>query len=371
VGKAKISLHKSISLPALCFIATGLLSVFNAKDPILSAFELALIIELFLVFFYLANHLRNIDDFRFVIHVLLVGFLILALSVIAMYFFGSYSFMGLGSETLVTQGDNIVRSSGLIIHPNSAGAYLSFLSIIAFAILLMDKSAHLRKPLAFIALVLGLVALILTFSRSGWVSFAIAGLVFSLLALRRRWLKWEYVVLSIVILSLLLFLYREQILLRLFGDDGGAAAARMPLNLIALNMIKTHPWIGVGINNFVTVAPDYLTLETYKEWIGPAHNKYLLVWSETGTIGIISFMLFYLAITRENWNCYKSNTQMFSILGAAVLSGLCGFAVHMMASPFRSRSELLLLWIIAAISTSMSCLIKNSSQSQSTQKDPA
>jgi len=360
-GRAKISLNKRISLPALCFIAAGLLSFLNAKDPVLSAFELAFNIELFLVFFYLANHLRVPDDFRFITNVLLIGLLIVALSVMAMHFLGSYSFMGLGSEIWMTGGEGIVRSGGLIIHPNSAGAYLMFLLMIASAVLLTDRTAHLWKPLALISLPLGLLALIFTFSRAAWVSFAVAGLVFTLIALRRKWLQWQYFILSIVVLSLLLFFFRESVLLRLLGDDGGAAAARMPLNIIALNMIKSHPWIGVGINNFMAVVQDYLTHETQRAWLASAHNKYLLVWSETGTIGIIMFIWFFLAITREIWQCYKSDHILFSKLGAALLAGLCGFAVHMMASPFRSRSELLLLWLIAAISISMSQLSRHPS----------
>jgi len=236
-----------------------------------------------------------------------------------------------------------------------------FLLMIASAVLLTDRTAHLWKPLALISLPLGLLALIFTFSRAAWVSFAVAGLVFTLIALRRKWLQWQYFILSIVVLSLLLFFFRESVLPRLLGDDGGAAAARMPLNIIALNMIKSHPWIGVGINNFMAVVQDYLTHETQRAWLASAHNKYLLVWSETGTIGIIMFIWFFLAITREIWQCYKSDHILFSKLGAALLAGLCGFAVHMMASPFRSRSELLLLWLIAAISISMSQLSRHPS----------
>ena len=356
-GKAKISLHKSISLPALCFIAAGLISVFNAKDPVLSTFELALNIELFLVFFYLANHLRVPDDFRFITNVLLVGLLLVALSVIAMSFIGSYSFMGLGSGTRVTGSEGIVRSGGLIIHPNPAADVLMSLSMLALAALITRGTTSFGRCLALVALPLGVLALIFTFSRGGWFSFAVAGLVFTLLALHRRWLRWKHVFWLIVVLSLLFFLFREPILLRLFGDDAGAAAARMPLNVIALNMIKSHPWIGVGINNYMAVVQDYLTPETYRAWLSSAHNKYLLIWSETGTFGLLAFILFYLAIGRETWQCYKSDHPVFSPLGAAILASLCGYATHMMGDRFENRSILLLLWLIAAIAVSMRNLL--------------
>jgi len=368
-GKDKIRLNISISLPALCFLAVGLLSVFNATDRVLSAFELAFNIELFLVFFYLANYIRDPEDIRFITHVLLIGFLMVALSVIAMHFLGSYSFMGLGSELRVTGREGIVRSGGLIVHPNSTGAYLMFLSMIASAVLLTNRTAHLWKLLALIGLPLGLLALIFTFSRAGWVSFAVAGLVFTLLALRRKWLQWQHLILSIVILSVLLFLFHEPVLRRLLGDDGGAGANRVTLNIIALDMIKSHPWIGIGINNFMAVVQDYLTPESFRAWLGPVHNKYLLVWSETGSIGIIMFIWFYLAIARGIWKGFKTDHPLFSRLGAALLAGLCGFAVHMLASPFRSRSELLLLWLTAAISISMNRLSRLPVQHKSIRKD--
>jgi len=352
-GRAKIDPCVSVSLPALCFIATGLLSVHNSKAPILSALELALNAELFLMYFYLANHLQDLDDFRFISRVLLAGLLIVALSILAMYFLEGFRFMGLGGETLEMGSERFVRSGGLLKHPNVAATYLVPISMMALAILVSVSEANFGRLLALVSLPLGVVALILTFSRGGWVSFAVAGLVFTLLALRRKLLRWQHVVPLIAVLGLLVFLFHEPILHRLLVDDYGSALSRIPLSIIALNMIKAHPWIGVGINNFMVVVKQYLTPGTYGAWLAPVHNKYLLVWSETGTIGILSFILFYLAIGKEAWQCYKSDHPVFSPLGAALLAGLCGYATHMMLDRFGSRSALQLLWLIAAIAYSM------------------
>ncbi len=186
--------------------------------------------------------------------------------------------------------------------------------------------------------------------------FVVAGLVFTLLALRRKWLRWQYVVLLLTVLGILVVLFHGPILHRLMEDDQGAAYSRIPLNILAINMITAHPVVGIGINNFMVVANHYLTPEIYGLWLAPVHNKYLLVWSETGTIGILSFILFYLAVSKEAWQCYKSGSPIFSPLGAALVAGLCGYASHMMVDRFGSRTVLQLLWVIAAIAFSMNRL---------------
>jgi putative inorganic carbon (HCO3(-)) transporter len=351
-GKARFDLCRSVSLPALGFIAAGLLSVQIAKDPILSVFELALNTEFFLVFLYLANHLQDFDDFRFISHILLVGFLIVALGVVAAYFLGGFHFMGLGGEAAVYRSQRSVRAGGFV-SPNVAAMYLAPVSIMALATVLMVSKRGFTRLMALVTLPLGMLALVLTFSRGGWISFAMGGLVFTLLALHRKWLRWQHVILLIAASSLLLFFLREPILRRIFGDDGGNAASRIPLMIIALNMIKAHPWLGVGINNFVIVAPDYLTPETFGAWLAPVHNKYLLVLSETGIVGLLAFILLCLAIGREAWQCYKSDHSVFSALGAALVAGLCGFATHMMVDRFGTRSALQLLWIMAAFASSL------------------
>ena len=109
----------------------------------------------------------------------------------------------------------------------------------------------------------------------------------------------------------------------------------------------------MGINNFVAVAQDYLTPETVGAWLAPAHNKYLLVWSETGVVGLLGFIWLLLAISRQAWWCYRQGVSEFSALGAALLASLCGYAVHMMGDKFTGRSTVQLLWWIGAIAMSV------------------
>ncbi len=349
VGRAKIDMCKSISLPALFFIATGILSVHNAKEPILSVLELVLITELFLMYFYLANHLQSLDDFRFISRILLIGLLIVGISVLVVYFFGGFRFMGFGGETFVMEPERFFRSGGLLGHPNTAATYLVPILMIALAVFLTAVDGAFGKLLAMVTFPLGVVALILTFSRGGWVNFAVAGLVFTFLALRRKWIRLQYVVLLIVITGSLTLMFRDSIFHRLISSDYGSALSRVPLNIIAINMIKSNLWSGVGINNFMVVVKNYLTPETYGAWLAPVHNKYLLVWSETGAIGIFAFIVFYLSIAKESWHCYKSNHPIFSIVGAALLASLSGYAAHMIVDRFGDRSTLQLLWLMAAM----------------------
>jgi len=348
-ANARINLFRSISLPALGFITAGLISVYNAKDPVLSWFELALYCEFFLVFLYLANHIQKPDDIVFVTWVLLAGFLIVSLSVIAMQFIGDVRFMGLGSDTFEMAAVGLVRSGGFLKHPNGAATYLMSLSMVALAILLTNSTTGLGRLIILVALALGFVALILTFSRGGWLSLAVAGTFFALLASHRRWLRWQHLILLVVVLGLFIFLFHEPIWFRIFGDDQGSASSRMPLNIIALNMIRSHPWNGVGINNFMVVVQDYHTPATFGAWLSPVHNKYLLVWSETGTLGILFLIWFYLAICKTALMAWKRGDPTISLLALGFLAAIVGRTAHMSVARFDSRAQGLLLWTFAGI----------------------
>jgi len=54
-----------ISIPAVCLILIAILSLIQAQDKQLAFFKVMLLVELFLIYFYVANHIRTNEEFQF------------------------------------------------------------------------------------------------------------------------------------------------------------------------------------------------------------------------------------------------------------------------------------------------------------------
>ena len=145
----------------------------------------------------------------------------------------------------------------------------------------------------------------------------------------------------------------EAIVTRLFSDDNGAAYARIPLMQIAARMISDHPILGVGSNNAVLAMPRYITPEFSKEWLYTFHNKYLLVWAETGIGGIMTFLVLLGSSLRRGWQGWQLADRSLAALALALAASLIGQMMHMGVDIFNSRPQVQMLWLLAGIVTAI------------------
>ncbi len=78
---------------------------------------------------------------------------------------------------------------------------------------------------------------------------------------------------------------------------------RIELIQASLKMIKSNFWFGVGLNNFI---PNLVKVSNtfVNAWeLQPVHNIFLLIFSETGIIGLIVFgLLFFAGLTVNNYH---------------------------------------------------------------------
>ena len=94
---------------------------------------------------------------------------------------------------------------------------------------------------------------------------------------------------------------------------------RLTYNRVALNLISTQPF-GVGVANQVLYSVrsgvfDYFGLTHVWEW-EPIHNLYLLIGSEIGLMGLLSFICFLAIVT---WHALKHSAQLDEILAISLL----------------------------------------------------
>ncbi len=315
-------------VPLALFVGLSALSAVFASDRALAVYGLLVLVQSFVLFVYLSAALRRAEDVRWAVDLLLVGILIEAV-LMALQRLGLRVPGLLASDVLqgAVEDEVVSRLSGTLGSPNSAASYLSVVLVIALAVVLSRPAAR-RMSLAAAALVTGGVGLALTVSRGGTLAFAVGAVALLGLAGRRRILRAAPLLVAAVAAALLAAAFGDEMLSR-FVDDAGAAESRVPLMAIALRMIASAPLLGVGINNFVTALPDFVTPEFSQEWLYVVHNYYLQIASEAGLLTLVAFAAFLIVVIRNGWAASKTLPDDLALLALGVVGAVLARVVHM------------------------------------------
>ncbi|MFC2169332.1 O-antigen ligase family protein [Acidobacteriota bacterium] len=348
-----------ISLPLTIYLGFVALSIIVAKDPQLTAFQLFLMIQLFLLFIYITGTVRSRDDILFIVTVLLVGLVLESVIIIGLYNIGhTIEIAGIKARV-----DMDLRIGGTVGGPNTAGGYLSLLLIPALSLMIAQVKNSL-KWLGTIAFGFGVVAIALTLSRGGWLAFVISSMIFIFVCWFRGRLPIKVPLIIAAIAIVLFFVGHERIVDRISKDDYGAVYARIPLMKLALRIINENPFLGVGANNFSIVMHDYISLQLRGLWLYSVHNKYLLVWAETGIGGLLAFIGFLLITIRTGWKCWKTQDPLLAPIGLGLMAAILGHMVHMNIDTFQNRPLIQTLWISSALIGAMYNIIQYEKRQQ-------
>lgn len=190
----------------------------------------------------------------------------------------------------------ILRPYATFPHPNVLGGFLATalpFHIFAFPLGLGDSKSLFRVLYYWSTIVLGSIALILTFSRGAWV--AAAGMLAVLLfvfffdktkkqAQTGKSAKVTAGILGIAIIVFFTFVvtFRPDI-----TDE--SVVRRIELNKTAVSLWRSSPVFGVGLGNFLTELPGQ-TPGRQINFLQPVHNIYLLMLSEIGLLGLAAFI---------------------------------------------------------------------------------
>jgi putative inorganic carbon (HCO3(-)) transporter len=339
-----------VTLPAALLLLFYAASLLVARDVTLGAFEVCNVLVLFLLFLYVAETTTSREDVLFIVRALLIGLILQSCLMLAQAggLIGDTQFFGIEARADFG-GDG--RVSGTIGSPNPAAAYLSMMMAVALGAMLVE-GRRVDKWLASIGLAMAAVPLIFTFSRGGWLSFLAVLATFMIFGGRR--VPRKTVAALFVALILLAIPFRGAIEERLYGDDNGSAASRMPLNKLAGAMIADHPVLGIGANNFALAMEPYIARSFSGDWLYTVHNTYLLVWAETGVGGLIVFVWLLVAIVRQGFRCSNLHDPLFGSLALGCAAGVIGFIVQMNFEPVRSGSAIELMFLFGGLVTAMS-----------------
>jgi O-antigen ligase len=353
-NRKTLDLFPQISLPAILLIGLSFLSVLPSKFPDLSIFEIIEIVKMYLLFLYLANNLRKREDVNFIMHSFIVLLLFEgALSYLQHRYDEPFFASSLGGPKWIDG-----RVSGTWSDFNDAAWYFTFVIPVSLSMLICLEK-YKQKIIYGLAFMLSTAALVWTDSRAGWISFGVACLfvvvlVFSNIRKKRALIK--IVMVSVALAVLLCPLYPRlysKIYERFTGEDQGSAESRIPQFEIALRIIKDHPILGVGINNYSEIMWEYDNSAEGLENISrfPVHNIFLHIMAEMGVIGIVVFFWFLAAICIPaiDFICRQSNLHDKHVV-IGLIAGIIAFLVHGLVDTASIGSKLFyFVWFYAGI----------------------
>lgn len=362
----KFNTPSRIIIPTLFFILACVISVLNSTAGMSTFYQVFMVFQIaFLYYFVLVNGIETEKELRYVVLFLTISLFIQGAHGTLQFFTGEeLEFFKTGHHISefdhysVGETTGFRRIYGSVGKPNGFAAYLVPLIILNLSLLMGFN--HFNK-VRLLAVVFGIMSLLLSFSRGGLISFGVAFFILLLLINKDRIIKFKNVKMVLLIVIIIAIPFFSALTTRLSGFGDNAAMSRIPLMKVALNMILEHPIIGVGANTFRNVIRSYTNSpELQGIYLHEVHNLYLLVFAESGVVGIIAFLWLLFSFFKEASPCtkQKQNSYIYQ-LGLGIQLGFVAAAIHMMVDIYNSYLLLSNLFVLASVLTASKKVIKN------------
>jgi O-antigen ligase len=335
---ANLAIHRKDPMPkwtgfdslVVLFLLISCLSLLNSTEHALFTFEMLRYLKYLVLYWSLRTFLEKNDKWVLwgIFAMSLLVLPLQALVSVLQYFFFFVLPIPVGGVSMASfelvNGELIQRVTGFVGHSNTFAHYL--LIPLTFAmVLFFVRTSILWKIAVFPLLLCGLISLVLTFSRSGWLTVCLCGSMVGLAALLTGRLKVGYVVVLLlagffVLGWVMLTDVWETVMVRVFEDSGNAYESRLDLAMVGLRMIGDHPLIGIGLNSFEEHMPKYDVNGIINIIDRPVHNVFLLIAAETGIAAAFVFFAIGVVLVRYSYRILKGHSEREFYLGTVGLT---------------------------------------------------
>jgi O-antigen ligase len=252
-----------------------------------------------------------------------------------------FAFRHTGPEEFLILG-RFYRAYGSFEQPNPFAGFMGLLLPLALGLALAEGKRWGRAILFLLAAAALGVALIMSWSRGAWLGSLAALATLVVFAPRHRPVGLVLLFAAIALGGLAwgAGLLPESLVARLSGfseytqvydvrgvditEANFAVLDRLAHWGAAVDMLRDHPWLGVGLGNYEPVYPAYARLN-WPNALGHAHNIYLNFAAETGLIGLAAYLVFWalgIALTLRSLGRARG-------LERGLVLGLLGAWVHL------------------------------------------
>lgn len=215
-------------------------------------------------------------------------------------------------------------------NPNGLALVLSLVLPLSVGLLVLARRTVTRL-LLFSVIALNVMAVVVTFSRAGFLTLGLVIVTYLYKLLRRP--EWPWAIATCVLLLVgtpLLppdYLNRLATMTDIESDPTGSAQSRWSDTLAAMRLVAGKPIIGAGIGQNVIA----LNEERGATW-AHIHNVYLMYAVDLGIPGLLLFLLLLVRSIQNTWLVYRRSAGVpalreFFFLAEALQTSLVIFAV--------------------------------------------
>lgn len=213
------------------------------------------------------------------------------------------------------------RARGIFYNSNSYSGFLIISIIFIFGFALFKKNKKLRFFLFFIILI-SVLSLVLTLSRSGYLSLFLAFILYYILYIikKRKYQKIflfaTFVIPLIFLLFLLIKTLLPQIYLRIISIFWGKRDISILVRILfwktSIKLFFQNPLTGIGLGQFAFQKVSHIHLH--------AHNAFLNILAELGLPGLLIFLSIILSIFKFLFKLYLNieSDKIHLIIGLLV-----------------------------------------------------
>jgi len=254
-------------------------------------------------------------------------------------------------QALRAHAYDVTQTPPVVIYTtaNALALFLGPLIAIAASLLLYVPDRMVRLLSAVFLLIAG-PAMLLTFSRGGFLAMAAVAVGLALSHRRRLWLLAGTAAVAAVLVLIPPIYTRVSVE---FQNVGGTTffgrAGRLALWSATLQMLSHFPVFGAGLSGFADRIGPYWNADHPERFIDP-HNIVLNFWVETGVLGVIAMAWLLVMGFRWSWHGWRASQDLWRAISLGALLALVAVVVHGLVDvPYFKNDLSVEFWIVLAL----------------------
>jgi O-antigen ligase len=342
-----------VTIPAALFLVAGAISVVVAPDhrAALGIYR-AYFIEPILFGLVLINAVTTAKRGLAIVGGLAAGGAIAGLA-------NSYVVIG----ALMQHTYDVVTTPPVVIYNTANAVALYLVPLVAFAgAVVLHWPGRRERVIAAVFVVVGVLVVLLSFSRGGYLALAAVAVG---LALSHRY-RWPLLGGGAVAAGLLLFVpaLGLRVLTEVdFSNPHNTLVGRSHLWDATLQMLRDHPIFGAGLSGFASVIAPYWNANHPDRFTYP-HNIVLNFWTETGLLGVAAFAWVLVAAFLVAWRGWRHGGDTWRVVHLGVMLALVAVMVHGLVDvPYFKNDLSFEFWVLLSLTLAQAPLQRPSSTS--------
>lgn len=346
-------INTAVSIPFLLLIIVSLISFKNTIDFRASIQGITKLLQDILLLLICAEEVRDKKHIKYIVFSIAAGACLSSYDGLWQVIFGKDFIRG--HAPIINIG--LIRATAAFPNANVFGVYLSAIAPLLIGLALFYYKGT-RKILMLIVAGLAAFGIVLTFSRGTALALYLS-VLFICLMRKNKALS------SLLIILLLIFPFIMPKSIKDWAAQVNYNPVRFMLNddrisvyKNALNMIKHHPIVGVGVNTF---SKNYLTYKLPEpDWAKTAdsmyaHNHFLQMAGEIGLLGLVIFFWLLYRLFKANFSVYQRlKDEYLRVVTLSLIACFIAFLVNGLTetSLYYSRVAMI-FWYLIGVSLSL------------------